>query len=467
MFISPITRWSDLRVEARIATVLGGAVVALAVITLLGWWASIPALVELTSTTAPLLGNTALCLGLAGAAVIALAFGWARLARLLAAVVMAVGALTFGEYLFNADLGLDEILFPSFSRLGAGGTGRMSPIAAHCLVQIGLALFLVSFNPPCLARLMIAALLGSIAAGVSGMVLLGYIFNLPDTYGWNQSTSVSPQGAVGLVLLGCSVVGLAWWNPAESERRSPRWLAGAVAFAGVGATLILWQALHSSQREQIHQAVAENAREAGDQVTIRMEARINAFARMARRWDFLGRPSEAAWEDDAKAYVHDFPDIKALEWIDAQQRVQWVEPQTGAEPTLADDALREDRQLDAAEIARRTRTSVLTRCAPLPGGGVSASSSTRRSTWGTSSTAGLPPTSTSSGCSIATWPRLRRATPWSSRRMAPFSIRATWPRDLPARGWSRCRSICRACPGGSAPGRPRACCGRRPRPCLS
>ena len=368
MFISPITRWFDLRAEARIATVLGGGVVVLAVTTLLGWWASIPALFELSSTTTPLLGNTALCMGLAGAAVLAIAFGWGRLARLLAAVVMVVGAITFGEYLFKTDLGLDEILFPSFSRIGAGSAGRMSPIAAHCLAQVGLALFLLSFDPSRFARSMVAALLGSITVGVCGMALLGYIFDLPDTSAWTQSTGVSPQGALSLVLLGCSVVGLAWRNPVESEGYSPRWLAGAVAFAGLSATLILWQALHSSQREQIRQAVAENAREAGDQVKIRMEARISAFARMARRWDFQGRPSEAVWEDDAKAYVHDFPDIKALQWIDAQQRVQWVEPQAGAGLDLAGNALREDRQLDAAEVARRTHTPVMTGCAPLPGG---------------------------------------------------------------------------------------------------
>jgi len=90
---------------------------------------------------------------------------------------------------------------------------------------------------------------------------------------------------------------------------------------------------------------------------------------MAQRWEFSGRPARAAWENDAANYVHDFPDLQALEWMDSSHLVRWIVPLAGNQSKLNLDLTREDRRKAAVTEAEREHQPVITRTVTLFRGG--------------------------------------------------------------------------------------------------
>jgi sensor domain CHASE-containing protein len=135
-------------------------------------------------------------------------------------------------------------------------------------------------------------------------------------------------------------------------------------------SLVLYFALDSGQNQEIAQTVKAGAEGARSQITVRMEARVRSLVRMAQRWEFSGPPARPAWEDDAANYVHDFPDLQALEWIDATHLVRWIVPLAGNEDKLNLDLTREERRRTAITEAEREHQPVITRVVTLFHGGL-------------------------------------------------------------------------------------------------
>ncbi len=142
-----------------------------------------------------------------------------------------------------------------------------------------------------------------------------------------------------------------------------------LALAVFTASLALYFALEKKEDQQIAQIIKSGAEGVKSQITVRMESRFRSLERMAKDWEFSGAPDEAAWEANAASYVHDLPDVQALEWIDAAHHVRWIVPQAGNEPKLSDPTL-EARRKAALEQAEREHRPVVTRIVSLYDGGL-------------------------------------------------------------------------------------------------
>jgi sensor domain CHASE-containing protein len=137
-------------------------------------------------------------------------------------------------------------------------------------------------------------------------------------------------------------------------------------FAG---SLALYFALDAKQNNNIAQTVRVGAAGARDQIAVRMESRFHSLARMAKDWEYSGVPARAAWEANAASYVHDVPDVQALEWIDATRQIRWIAPAAGDRTSL-NGLAPDDRRLTALEQAGRKHQPVATRIVNLPDGGL-------------------------------------------------------------------------------------------------
>jgi sensor domain CHASE-containing protein len=134
--------------------------------------------------------------------------------------------------------------------------------------------------------------------------------------------------------------------------------------------VVLYFALAARQNEEITQTVKTGAEGAKSQIELRMEARIRSLVRMAKRWEFSGTPQRAVWENDSANYVHDFPDLQALEWIDASHLVRWIVPLAGNEDKLNRDLIEEERRKAAVTEAELEHQPVITRTVTLFHGGL-------------------------------------------------------------------------------------------------
>lgn len=114
-------------------------------------------------------------------------------------------------------------------------------------------------------------------------------------------------------------------GPAAPQLRLPasRWLAWLVGLTVGAATLGLWSALRAQEQVQFARTAALQLESVRNEVAVRMESRILAQLRMARRWEQRGQPPRAEWESDAGQYVRHYAGLLGVAWVDASFRVPW------------------------------------------------------------------------------------------------------------------------------------------------
>ncbi len=124
--------------------------------------------------------------------------------QLMASFVILIGGMTFFEYIFGIDLGIDElfimdtrndesVLFP----------GRMAPNAAFCLLVLGLALLLIDGAD---GFRKLAQRLATLSGMVAFFALIGYLFEAQGLYQISNYIRISPYTAVCVWLLSTGVL---------------------------------------------------------------------------------------------------------------------------------------------------------------------------------------------------------------------------------------------------------------------
>lgn len=152
----------------------------------------------------------------------------------------------------------------------------------------------------------------------------------------------------------------------DDARRShvSRWLPALVGLTVLAATLGLWHALLAQERVQIARTVALQLESVKNEIAMRMESRVLALVRMARRWEMRGPPPKAEWESDAHLYVRHYAGYLAIAWVDAEHQARWVvRAESGNAPSELALLLAESRA--ALQSARERREVTLTRAFKL------------------------------------------------------------------------------------------------------
>lgn len=348
----------------------GCASLALALLVLTGWLFHILIWVQLSPDLAPMQFNSALCLLFVGGAIVSrssVRISW--LALILGALAATLGGLTLFQDLLQVDLGLDQLFFHSYVTTHTPHPGRMSPISAMSFLAIGLAMLALGRGPVGRWRIVAAGALASLTVSVMVVALFGYAFGMHTAYAWGHLTDVSIQSASGLILVGLGVLNFAWKSGLRPGEHTPRWLPIPLMLGVLSASVAFYAALDSGQSEDIAQTVQAGAESVKNQVSVRIDARVRSIVRMAQRWDFQGGTPRDAWEHDASNYIHDFPDLQAIEWIDASHHVRWVVPLAGNEAKVGLDLTQETHRKTAVELAEKKQQPVMTPVVKLFRGG--------------------------------------------------------------------------------------------------
>ncbi|MET0791404.1 MAG: hypothetical protein ABW061_07770, partial [Polyangiaceae bacterium] len=197
----------DQRLVSRLegASRLGsGALVALGVTVLLGWWLHVPALIRLSPGFAAMKPNTAFCFICLGGAIYSLRNRNPALRRVLRFapwVVLSVAGSTLLEYALGLNLRFDTWLVGEAS--SALLPTRMTPGAAIHFGLIALALLLFDTRIE-RYRQRPSEWLVFIVGMSSCAVLLGYFYGVSSVYSVRLFASMALHTAVGFVLCaGC------------------------------------------------------------------------------------------------------------------------------------------------------------------------------------------------------------------------------------------------------------------------
>ena len=195
---------------SRFASLL---IVAVGVVVLLGWMLHLPMVTSVLPGSPTMKPNSAFCFVLAG---LSLWFSCARtgpeglkanrlrMGRILAGIVVFVGALTLSEDVFGVNFGIDELLFRSASAAKSSAPGRMAPATAMIFCIEGLALVVLDmewregWRP---AQWLASA---GVVAGILG--LLGYFYGGEAPFRLAIYGSLAIHTAALFVALGAGIL---------------------------------------------------------------------------------------------------------------------------------------------------------------------------------------------------------------------------------------------------------------------
>lgn len=360
---APKSATTAVRGAAFFAILLGLTVIA-------GWYAHLPQLVQIRPSLAPMQFNTALCFLISGIALGTTLFNRSGTALVLGITIAVVGILTFSQYVFTLNFGIDELLFKHYILTGISHAGRMSPLTAVVFSLTGTAIISVSVKDWQKSGPKTCGLLGSLVVGLGTMAMFGYFSGLAGVYGWGQFTQMALHTAIGAIVLGLGLMATAWRAQLVETSVVPGWMPLAAGIAAFTATFILWNSLTVREKAEIGRTVSANAETVRNEITARLDSRRRALNRMAKRWEFSGRPVRDAWEVEAMYYVTDFPGYQGIAWADADSRIRWVVPLPDNADLIGKVLGAEERRRGAFEKAGSSGVSNFSRPVQLINGGI-------------------------------------------------------------------------------------------------
>jgi PAS domain S-box-containing protein len=236
-----------------LARLTGFLSLVLGAIVLLGWYLHEPALIQVNPTFVPMQYNTALGFAVGGLALLGLAWYWPRFARITSVVVLLIGVLTLIEYIFGADLHIDQLFMEHYIDLKTSNPGRMAPNTALCFSLTGLTVLLtiVFHERPRITAW--TATLGALIISLGVTALAGYMIGIEDAYGWGHMTRMAIHTAAGFIILGTGLVAHAWSRSRQLSpaKTLPHWMPQVIAITGLTFTFAMWQALSAHELRMV------------------------------------------------------------------------------------------------------------------------------------------------------------------------------------------------------------------------
>ena len=199
-----IQRISSYRLASRWSS---GIVLAMGLLALMGWLFEIPALTSILPGLATMKANSALGFVLAGISLWQVTGEYKDqrsklIAKVCATITMLIGLFTLGEYMFDRDFGIDQLLFRDELTPLNPHPGRMSPATALNLLLLGCALLLIDnrWSNWLNEALAITALM------IAAVAVFGYIYGVSSLYQIGVYSSIALHTALTFVVLSLGIL---------------------------------------------------------------------------------------------------------------------------------------------------------------------------------------------------------------------------------------------------------------------
>ena len=172
---------------------------------LIGWTFNIPILLHPGSGFSTIKSNTGLAFLLIGISIWfiqtkRIKFHNQRIAQILAFIVLIIGFLTLIEYIFNLNIGIDQILFKeAVGALNTSAPNRMALTTVINFILAGICILLWNVKTPNVYRP--TQMLAIIGMFISLIGFLAYIYNVSLFYHIPQFTAISIYATINFILL--------------------------------------------------------------------------------------------------------------------------------------------------------------------------------------------------------------------------------------------------------------------------
>ena len=352
----------------RASLALGGALAFIGLATLVGWWLHVDELLQIPANAAPMKANGALAFVVFGGVLITLTLGLRRFA--FAALFPAlIGLVTLVEIIARRDLHVDELLVRDHLLFATEQPGRISLLIASSLVLAGLSLTWRTIERGVRARLFVEAVAGSALAAAGFSTILGYIADLPAVYNWGSATATSPISAICLILLGLSLILLAWRESIRAEGGPPNWALVPPLVGCLTLTSILWAGLRDREQTYIVQKTQNAVAQLAIQIKNTFDSQSNLLERYARDLGDRTDLSADLWSADASTrFSANYADsgCVSLAFVDTLGRTRLVYPLVGNEGALGFVHTSVQVRAEAIDAARASGAPIISTTTPIP-----------------------------------------------------------------------------------------------------
>lgn len=114
--------------------------------------------------------------------------------------------------------------------------------------------------------------------------------------------------------------------------------------------------IDKQDREQIQASLANEAQAMADNLEREFLVHLEAIRRMAQRMEANPDMRESTWSQDARNYLNDFGVYQAIEWIDRDFVIRWLEPLSGNREVVGYNVAFNAERRAALEQARASGT---------------------------------------------------------------------------------------------------------------
>ncbi|WP_323750616.1 putative bifunctional diguanylate cyclase/phosphodiesterase [Marinobacter sp.] len=112
--------------------------------------------------------------------------------------------------------------------------------------------------------------------------------------------------------------------------------------------------LTQKDTHQIQANLANEAQALADNLEREFSVQAGALGRMAKRMENNAYPTRSLWQADANTYLNDFGIYQAIEWIDQEFIIRWLEPATANQNVLGYNVAFDEHRRQALERSAAT-----------------------------------------------------------------------------------------------------------------
>ncbi|OKH18606.1 diguanylate cyclase [[Limnothrix rosea] IAM M-220] len=234
----------------------GGATVLLflSAVVIFGWHTESSRLIQIHPSYVPMQFNTALGFGLIGVSLLLLNYQRQVFARGFASLLCVLGMLTLSQYIFDINLGIDELFVDHHIEVETSHPGRMAPNTALNFMLSGAAIAFINRRRLTLNSVFFASLSSALVTVFGFVALFGYLSGVETAYGWGKLTRMALHTSVGFVWAGLWLMIVTAQISLSKLKQIPLGLLPMVAGMSVQTiTIALWQALVAAENLLVKQ----------------------------------------------------------------------------------------------------------------------------------------------------------------------------------------------------------------------
>lgn len=346
-----------------IPDVLGVCCSLIGTLVIFGWVFHSYFLIQLHGHFSPMHFNTALCFILGGLSLCFLNSNHKIISSYLSALLLLIAGITLCEYLFQVNLGIDELFFTSYISIVSYYPGRMAPNAALGFTVFALSSLILGLQSTSQwIKVHLAANFFILSIGL--IAILRYCFHVTTHYGLGQWITMALHTAIGLIFLSLGLISY------TTKKNYSLFIPFTVGFILLNCTFLLWQFTKLSQENHLNDILKTKIGNVSSLIETYLDERIASFNRISYRWlSQEGGTPESVWEKDVNHYIDDQPGYIAIEWVDNHYNVRWVMPKQNNEHTIGFNLYQDAHRRQELKKALETKTAQLSEELDLIQGG--------------------------------------------------------------------------------------------------